>query len=84
MQIQDNRILLQKASQIISQKADGFIGQAIEKILQDWKLGTIQSEDGGLGRGPQGASAGEKRASVFEYPDLTRYAHQVAGRMLRY
>ena len=73
MQIQDNRILLDKASIFISQKAYGFIGQAIERVLQDWKLGVIQSEDGDLGRGPQGASAGEKGVSVLEYQALARY-----------
>jgi hypothetical protein len=64
MQIQENRLLLEKASVIISQKAYGFIGQAIERTLQDWRLGDIQSEDGDLGRGPRGASAGEKGVSV--------------------
>jgi len=65
MQIQENRLLLEKASSMISQKAHGFIGQAIERTLQDWRLGAIQSEDGDLiGRGPRGASAGEKGVSV--------------------
>jgi len=72
MQIQENRLLLEKASSIISQKADGLIGQAIEKTLQDWRLGAIQSEDGDLGRGPRGASAGEKGVSVEGHPALTR------------
>ena len=73
MQIQDNRILLEKASIFISRKAHGFIGQAIERTLQDWKLGVIRSEDEDLGRGPQGASAGENGVSVLEYPALARY-----------
>ena len=64
MQIQENRILLEKASIMISQKAYGFIGQAIERTLQDWRLGAIQSEDGDLGRAPRGAFAGEKGVSV--------------------
>ena len=49
---------------MISQRAYGFIGQAIGRTLQDWRLGYIQSEDGDLGRGPRGASAGEKGVSV--------------------
>jgi len=60
MQIQENRLLLEKASSMISQKAYGFIGQAIEKTLHDWRLENIQSGDGDPGRGPRGASAGEK------------------------
>ena len=62
MEIQNNRPLLEKTSVIISQKADGFIGQAIERVLQHWRLGDIRSEDGDLGRG--GASAGEIGVSV--------------------
>ena len=60
MQIQENRLMLERASSVISEKAHGFIGQAIVRTLQDWRLGAIQSEDGDLGRGPRGASAGEK------------------------
>src|SRR5258708_22753376 len=48
MQIQENRILFEKASIMISQKAYGFIGHAIERTLRDWRLGAIQSEDGDL------------------------------------
>ena len=62
-QVQENRILLERALVMISRKAYGLIGQAIEKTLQDWGLGDIQSEDGDLGRGPQGASASEKGVS---------------------
>ena len=62
MQIQENRLLLDKASAFISQKADEFIGQAIERVLQHWRLGDIRSEDGDLSR--SGASAGEKGVSV--------------------
>ena len=65
MEIQDNRHLLEKASVVISQKAYGFIGQAIERTLQYWRLGDIQSEDGDLGRGPRAASAHEKGVRVF-------------------
>jgi len=83
-QIQENRLLLEKASAMISQKAYGFIGQAIEKTLQDWRLGDIYSEDGDLGRGPRGAFADEKGVSVLEYPVLIRYTHQVACRASRY
>ena len=84
MQIQENRLLLERASIMISQKAYGFIGQAIERTLQDWRLGAIQSEDGDLGRAPRGAFAGEKGVSVLEYLDLTRYTHQITRRVLRY
>jgi len=59
-QIQENRQLLERASVTISQKAYTFVNQAIERTLQDWRLGDINSDDGGLGRGPQGASADEK------------------------
>ena len=64
MQIQENRLLLEKASVITSQKAYEFIGQAIERTLCHWRLGDIQSEDGDLGRGPRGAYVGEKGVSV--------------------
>ena len=77
MQIQENRLLLEKVSVVISQQAHRFTGQAIERTLQDWKLGDIQSEDGDLSRGPRGAFAGEKGVSVPEYPALTRYTQQV-------
>ena len=63
MQIQENRILLEKASIMVSKKAYGFIDQAIERTLQVWRLGAIQSEDGDLGRAPRGAFAGEKGVS---------------------
>ena len=82
-QIQENLVLLEKEVVIISQKADESIGQAIERILQDWRLGDIQSEDGDLGRGPRGAFAGEG-VSVLEYPTLTRYTQQVVNRVSRY
>ena len=65
MQIQENRRLLERASVIISQKAYGFIDQAIEGTLTDWRLGVIQSEDEDLGRGPRGASIGAKEVSVL-------------------
>ena len=65
MQIRENRLLLEKASIMISRKAYGLIGQAIEKTLQDWGLGDIQSGDGDLSRGPQGATAGKKEVSVI-------------------
>ena len=84
MQIQENRMLLEKVSIMISQKAYGFIGQAIERTLHDWGYGDIQSDDGDLGRGPQGAFASNKGVSVLEYPDLTRYTQQVAYRVSRY
>jgi hypothetical protein len=77
MQIQENRLLLEKVWVIISNKAYGFIGQAIEKTLQDSQLGD-------LGRGPRGAVAGEKGVSVLGYPALTRYTQQVPCRALRY
>ena len=83
-QIQENRLLLEKASEMVSQKAYGFIGQAIEKTLQDWRPGDIQSEDGDLGRGPRGAFVDEKGVSVLGYPALIRYTHQVACRASRY
>ena len=84
MLIQENRILLEKASIMISQKAYGFIGQAIERILQDWMDGDNQSGDEDLGRGPQGAFVSDKEVSVLEFPDLTRYTQQVAYRVSRY
>jgi hypothetical protein len=56
MQIRENRLLLEEASVIISQKAYGFIGQAIEKTLQAWRPGDIHRD---LGHGPRGASASE-------------------------
>ena len=77
MQIQENRTLLEKASIMISQKAYRFIGQAIEKTLQDWRQGDIQSEEGDLGLGSQ-------RVSVLEYSDLIRYTQQVAYMVSRY
>ena len=74
MQIQENRILVEKVSIIVSQKAYGSIGQAIEGSLQDWGLGANQSEDGDLGRAPQGAFVGENEVSLLGYPKLTRYS----------
>ena len=64
MQIQDNRQLLERASSMISQKAYGYIRQAIDRTLQDWRLGDIRSEDRDPGRGPRGAPAGENGVSV--------------------
>ena len=80
MQIRENRVLLEKASRIISQRAYRCIDQAIERTLKDWRLGDIQSEDGDLGR----ASSDDKGVSVVEYPALTRPAQQVAYRVSRY
>ena len=84
MQIQENRILLEKASIMISQEAYGFIGQAIERTLQDWRQGDIQSDDEDLGRGRQGAFVSDKGVSVLEYPDLTGCTQQVVYRVSRY
>ena len=84
MQIQGNHLLLEKASVMISQKAYGFIGQVIESTLRNWRLGAIQSEGSGLGRGPRGALAGEKGVSVLDYFNLTRYTQQVAYRASGY
>ena len=86
MLIQENRLLLEKASVIILQRAHGLISQAIDRTLQDWRLGDIQSEDGdlGLGRGPRGASASETSVRVLEYPTLARYTEQVAFRASRF
>ena len=64
MQIQENRRLLEKASAMISQKAYSFVDQAIERTLQDWRLGDIQSEDGGFRRALRGTFEGEKAVSV--------------------
>ena len=50
MQIQDNRQLLERASTLISKKADEFIHKAIETTLKDCRLGNIRSVDGNLGR----------------------------------
>ena len=81
MQIQDNRHLLEKASAMISQKAYTFVGQAIERTLQDWRLGDIQSEDGDFGRGPRGAFAGEKGVSVdFAWVIYTQWVPYRASR----
>ena len=73
MQIQENRILLEKASIMISQKAYGFIGQAIERALRDWGLGAIQSGDEDFGCAPRGAFTDEKGVSLLGYPKLTSY-----------
>ena len=84
IQIQENRILLEKASIMISQKAYGFIDQAIERTLRDWRDRDIQSNDEDLDRDPQGAFVVDKGVGVLEYPDLTRYTQQVAYRVSRY
>lgn len=42
-QIQENRQLLDRASGLISKKAEEFINKAIEKTLKDWNLGGIQN-----------------------------------------
>jgi hypothetical protein len=77
--IQENRLLLERASVIASQRAYGFIGQAIERTLQDWRPGDIQSEDRHLGR-DRGVVAGEKGVSVLGHPALTKYTQQMACR----
>ena len=64
MQILENRHLLEKASAIIAQKAYTSVGQAIERTLQDWRLGDIQSEDRDFGRGRRGAFADKKGVSI--------------------
>ena len=64
MQIQENRQLLERASVMTSKKAYGFIKQAIDKTLRDWRLGDIQSEDADLNSSPRDAPTG---VSVFEY-----------------
>jgi hypothetical protein len=45
-QIQTNRQVLERASKVISTKADGFINNAIEKTLRECNFGTIRSGDG--------------------------------------
>ena len=50
VQIQDNRQLLERASTLISRKAEEFITKAIENTLKDCKLGNIHSVDGNHGR----------------------------------
>jgi hypothetical protein len=80
-QILENRQLLERASEMISQKAYGFIDQAIEKTLQDWRLGDIHSEDGHIGRGP---SAGEKWVNMLGYSAWTGYAEPVAYRASKF
>jgi len=60
MQILDNCQLLEKVLARTSQNVYTFVRQVIERTLQDWRLGDIQSEDGDIGRGPRGAFAGEK------------------------
>ena len=50
MQIQENRQLLERASALISKKAEEFINKAIENTLRDFKLVNIQLVDGNLGR----------------------------------
>ena len=84
MHILNNRQLLEKASVMISQKAHTFVGQAIERTLQDWKLGNIQSKDGGIGRAPRGAFAGKKVVSVLEYSSWTRCTELVPYRASRF
>ena len=84
MQIRENRMLVEKASVIISQKAYTLVGQAIEKILQDWKLRDTQAEDGGLGREPRGAFASEQGVSVLGYPARTRQTELVPYRVSRF
>lgn len=64
MQVQESLQPLERVSVMISQKAHGFIGQAIERTLQNWGLGDIQSEHGDPGHCPRGASAGEKGVSA--------------------
>ena len=69
-QIRENRVLVEKASAIISQKAYTLVGQAIDKTLRNCGLGVIdrRSEDGERSRGSLGASAGENEVSVLGYP----------------
>ena len=48
VQIQDSRQLLERASTLISKKADEFIDKAIENTLKKFGLANIQSVDGSL------------------------------------
>ena len=50
MQIQESRQLFERASALISKKAEEFVNKSIENTLRDYKLGNIQSVDGNLGR----------------------------------
>ena len=83
-QIQEGLLLLEKALVFVSQKADGLISQAIESVLQNWRLGDPQIENRDPGRGPRGAIAGETGVGVLEYPALTRYTQKVAYRVSMY
>jgi len=67
VEIQENRLLLEKVATFISQKAYGSIGEAIERTLKDRGFGGVPD----LGRGRRGGSAGEKGVSVLEYRTLT-------------
>ena len=49
-QIQENRQLLDRASTLMSNKADKFINKAIENTLKNCKFGINQYVDGKLGR----------------------------------
>ena len=70
-------MLIEKASEIISQKAYTLVDQAIEITLQKWKLRDTQV-------GPRGAFAGEQGVGVLVYPTRTRYAEQVPCRVPRF
>ena len=84
MQIRENRVLVERASVIISQKAYTSVGQAIERTLRDRRLRDVQLEDEKPGRGPRGASAGEKGVSVLGHPAWTRCTEQVPYRAPRF
>ena len=68
MQIQENRQLLERASALISKKAEEFINKSIEITLRDCKLGNIHLVDGNGRR----ASASERQVcpnnSLFSLP----------------
>ena len=75
MHIQENRQLLERASALISKKADEFINKAIENTLKNCELGNIRLVDGYLG---DRASTGERQVCPNNSLSHTLYIYMFA------
>jgi len=84
MQIYESCRRLDRASIIASQTSHKFVEAVVEKTLQDWGLGDIQSKGRNGGRGPQGASIRKEGVSVLVCSACTRCAEREVYRVSRF
>lgn len=64
-QMQENKAFLTRAFDFISKKASGYINEAINNTLREWKLGQIETANTEeiLGKGPADATTERKGVS---------------------